>query len=157
MYTAHYIYVNRSDDLIKLVDVCFKRLNTWKESFWILYQISCCQHHALHSKYISSFFDCMHTDKDIIDIKCLVPILRTCGNIIASDHTCKSANEFIAGLQREGSFVRNILIKNRHINLNDECAWLLGNVFNALKITDLNANGCLSTETFDEICDYLLV
>lgn len=87
-------------------------------------------------------------------MKCLVPILRTCGNIVAIDHSIRSAKEFITGLQNEGYIIRNILIKNRHINMNDECAWLLGNV---LKVIELNENMCLVTDHFDEFCNYLFI
>jgi len=98
-------------------------------------------------------------NEDIIDITCLVPILRTFSNIIAVDDTGHSAYVFLYALLREeGSIIRNILINNRDINLNDECAWLLGNAFNALSITELNGNDRLTqAETFDEICNYLLV
>jgi len=97
--------------------------------------------------------------EDIIDITCLVPILRTFSNIIAHDSTGHSAYVFLYALLREkGSIIRNILINNRDINLNDECAWLLGNAFNALNINALNGNDHLThTETFDKICDCFLV
>jgi len=98
-------------------------------------------------------------NEDIVDITCLVPILRTFGNIIAHDYTGHSAYVFLYALLREeGSIIRNILINNRDINLNYECAWLLGNAFKALNITELNGNDHLTqTETFDEICNYLLI
>lgn len=132
-------------------------MDSWKESFWIVYQISCHQDCALlDENIIKRLFNCIHTDEDIIDIKCLVSILRTFGNVIAMHNNHCTANEFIIGLQKEGSIIRNILIKNRQINLNDECAWLLGNVFKVLKINDLN-DSCLITENFDEICNYLFV
>jgi len=98
-------------------------------------------------------------NEDIIDITCLVPILRTFSNIIVLDNTGHSALVLLYALLREkGSIIRNLLINNRDINLNYECAWLLGNAFNALKITELNGKDHLTqTETFDEICSYLLV
>jgi len=98
-------------------------------------------------------------NEDIIDITCLVPILRTFSNIIAQDSTGHSAYVFLYALLREeGIIIRNILINNRDINLNDECAWLLGNAFNALNINELNGNDHLTqTKTFDEICERLLL
>lgn len=158
MYNTNHIYINRIEDLNKLLHVCYERLNTWKESFWIVYQISCCPKIELDNS------ECMRRllstlNEDIIDITCLVPILRTFSNIIALDSTGHSAYVFLyALLQEEGSIIRNILINNRDINLNDECAWLLGNAFNALSIYELNGNDHLThTETFDKICDNLLV
>jgi len=86
-----------------------------------------------------------------------VPILRTFSNIIAVDNNGCSANEFIAGLRSEGPVIRNILLQNKQINLNNECAWLLGNVFNILKNNDLEKNNCSIIENFDEICNYFFV
>ncbi|CAI6368538.1 unnamed protein product [Macrosiphum euphorbiae] len=158
LFLKNYLVHLKIDDLHKLLLACYERLNTWKESFWIVYQISCCQQIELHNS------ECMERllntlNEDIIDITCLVPILRTFSNIIAHDSTGHSAYKFLYALLREkGSIIRNILINNRNINLNDECAWLLGNAFNALNIRELNGNDHLThTETFDEICDYLLV
>lgn len=132
-------------------------MNSWKESYWVIYQISCRQDCALlDENLIKHLFDCIHTNEDIIDIKCLVSILRTFGNVIGMNKNDYSANEFIIGLQKEGSIIKNILINNRQINLNNECAWLLGNVFNVLKINNLK-DSCLVTENFDEICNYLFV
>lgn len=111
----------------------------------------------LSENLIKHLFLCLSTDEVIIDIKCLVPILRTFSNIIAVDNKGNSAKEFIIGLQTEGSTIKNILVKNQHVNLNDECAWLLGNVFKVLKITDPNENGSLSTENLNEICNYFFV
>jgi len=152
------VFVIRAGELNELLHVCFERLNSWKESFWIVYQISCRQDCALLDEHlIKRLFYCIHTDKDIIDIKCLVAVLRTFGNIIAMDTNDRSANEFIVGLQNEGSVIRNILLQNRQINLNNECAWLLGNVFNVLKINGLSENDCSYIKKFDEICNYLFV
>lgn len=92
-----------------------------------------------------------------MDIKCVVAILRTLSNIIAVDYSGYSANEFILWLINEGYIIRNILMKNRKINLNDECAWLLGNVCNVLKITEFRDDCCLTTENFEEIYNYLFV
>lgn len=152
------MFVNRIEELNKLMYVCFERLTSWKESFWIVYQISCRQDCALlDENLIKRLFFCIHSDEDILDVKYLVPILRTFGNIIAMDSSGYFANEFIIGLRNEGSVIRNILIKHRWVNLNDECAWLLGNVFNVLKMTGLHENSNLVQENFDEICDYLLI
>uniref|UniRef100_A0A2S2P563 IBB domain-containing protein n=1 Tax=Schizaphis graminum TaxID=13262 RepID=A0A2S2P563_SCHGA len=141
------------DDLNKLLHVCYKRLSTWKDSFWIVYQISCCQDSALKdSKCIDHLLDALH--EDIIDITCLVPILRTISNIIAKDSTNLSAITFLIGLKtEEGSIIRNILINNRNINLNDECAWLLGNAFKAVGLNEQN----LTDRTFNKVCNYLLI
>lgn len=133
-------------------------MNSWKESYWIVYQISCRRDCALlDENLIKRLFYCIHIDEDIIDIKCLVSILRTFGNVIAMNNNDYLANEFIIGLRKEGSIIKNILIKNRQINLNNECAWLLGNILNVLKINDLNDKSCLVTANFDEICSYLFV
>lgn len=149
-----YFYI-RINELNKLLYVCFERLHLWKESFWIVYQISCRQDcDVLNETTIKRLFSYIHTDEDIIDIKSLVPILRIFGNIVAKDHSGRSAIEFITGLQNDGPVIKTILIKNRQINLNDECAWLLGNV---LKVTELNNNISLVTEHFDEFCNYLLI
>lgn len=133
-------------------------MNLWKESFWIVYQISCRQDCALlDTNLIKRLFYCIQTNEDFIDLKCLVPILRTFGNVIAIDSSGYSANEFIIGLQNEGFTIRNILLKNRQLNLNDECAWLLGNLFNVLKITDITENSLINTEHFEKICNYFFV
>jgi len=97
--------------------------------------------------------------EDFIDITCLVPILRTFGNIIAKDWSDNSANVFIYTIQnKKGSIIRNILINNRDINLNDECAWLLGNAFKAIHFTELSGNNhSKKAELFDKICDYFLL
>lgn len=148
----------RIEELNKLLHVCFDRLNSWKESFWIVYQISCRQDCALLNKnLIKRLFICIQTNEDIIDIKCLVAILRTIGNIVAKDNSIDSANEFMDGLKNNGPFIRNILIKNRLINLNDECAWVLGNVFNALQINKLHKNNCVTADDLNEICNYFFV
>lgn len=151
--------VCRVEEINKLLNVCFERLNSWKESIWIIYQISCCQVCTLlDENTIKRLFDYIQTDEDIIDMKCIVPILRTFSNIIATSTNGSSANEFIIGLRKHGYIFKNILIKNRHINLNDECAWLLGNVFNMLQITDVSKINCLvSSGNFDEICNYLFI
>jgi len=101
----------------------------------------------------------LNTLNEDIDITCLVPILRTFSNIIANDSTGHSASAFLYSLLYEkGLIIRNILINNRDINLNDECAWLLGNAFNELNIDELNGNFHLTrTKNFDKICEYLLV
>jgi len=124
-----------------------------------VYQISCRKDCALMDEnLIKHLFYCIQTDEDFIDMKCLVPILRTFGNIIAMDNSGSSANELIIGLRNHGSAIRNILLKNRHLNLNDECAWLLGNVFNKLQITDVNKiSYFVSADDFDEICNYLFI
>lgn len=123
-----------------------------------MYQISCCHDCALlDTNLIKRLFFSVQIDEDIIDIKCLVAILRTIGNIIAKDNSSYSANEFIIGLKNNGPFIRNILIKNRQINLNDECAWVLGNVFNVLQITELCNNNYITPDDFNEICSYLFV
>lgn len=133
-------------------------MDSWKESFWIVYQISCRQDCAfLDERLIKHLFYCIHTDENSIGIKYLVPILRTLGNTIAMDSSGCLANEFIVGLRNEGTVIRNILLQNRQINLNYECAWLLGNVLNVLKINDLNKNDCLTVQNFNEICDCLFV
>jgi hypothetical protein len=153
LYKTIFFYVIRIDDLNKLLHVCYKRLSTWKDSFWIVYLISCCQDPALKdSKCIDRLLDALH--EDIIDITCLVPILRTFSNIIAKDSTNSSALTFLIGLKtEEGSIIRNILINNRNINLNEECAWLLGNAFKAVGLNELN----LTDRTFDKVCNYLLI
>lgn len=148
----------RIEDLKNLLNICVERSNLWKESFWIIYQISSRQDCALlNENLIKHLFRCLSADEDIVDIKCLVPILRTFGNVIAVDNGGYSANEFIIGLKTEGSAIKNILVKNRHVNLNDECAWLLGNVLKVLNITNLNENGSLSAENLNEICNYFFV
>lgn len=123
-----------------------------------MYQISCRQDCALlDTNLIKRLFFSIHKDEDIIDIKCIVAILRTIGNIIAKDNSSLSANEFILGLKSNGPFIKNILIKNRQINLNDECAWVLGNVLNALQITELHKNNSVTVDDLNEICNYLFV
>lgn len=147
----------RTEELQKLLHICFERLNSWKESFWIVYQISCREDCTLiDENVVKRLFSYIHTDEDV-DIKCLVAILRTLSNIIALDNSGYSANEFIFGLRNEGFIIRNILIRNRQVNLNDECAWLLGNVFNVLKITEFSDNCYFTLENFVEICNYLIV
>ncbi|XP_025416317.1 uncharacterized protein LOC112687677 isoform X2 [Sipha flava] len=157
LFLKTYIYQLEIEELNKLLLVCFERLNFWKESFWIVYQISC-RHDCdlLNANLIKQLFFSVQ-DEDIIDIKCLVAILRTIGNIVAKDNSSYSANEIIIGLKNSGPFIRNILIKNRQINLNDECAWVLGNVFNVLQITELHNNNYITAEDFNEICNYLFV
>lgn len=150
--------MTRTEELNRLLNICFERLNSWKESFWIIYQISCRQDCVVLEKHhLKRLFHSIHTDEDFIDIKCLVPILRTFGNIISMDSSGCAANEFITGLQNYGVVIRHILINNRHVNLNDECAWLLGNVFNVLKITNLNENGSFIVDNFKEICNYFFI
>lgn len=147
----------RVEELNRLLNVCFERQNSWKESFWIVYQISCRQDCAfLDQHIIKHLFYCINKDEDFIDLKCLVPILRTCSNIIAMDNSGCSAYEFLTGLQKKGTIINNILIKNRHVNLNNECAWLLGNLFNVLKVNNLNDSRFLSIN-LEVICDYLLI
>ncbi|XP_015373893.1 PREDICTED: uncharacterized protein LOC107168868 [Diuraphis noxia] len=158
LFLKNYLPHLQIEDLNKLLLACYERLNTWKESFWIVYQISCYRGMILHhSECMEHLLNALN--EDIIDITCLVPILRTFSNIIALDSTGHSALVLLYALLREKGFnIRNILINNRDINLNYECAWLLGNAFNALKITELNGYDHLTqTETFDEICSYLLV
>lgn len=158
LFLKNYMHHLETYDLNKLLLACFERLTTWKESFWIVYQISCCQDIGSHdSECMDRLLSALR--EDIIDTTCLVPILRTFSNIIAKDFTNSLANVFIYGLQHEEGFIiRNILINNRDLNLNDECAWLLGNVFKSLNITELNENGhSMNTETFNEICNYFLI
>lgn len=144
-------------ELTKLLYVCFEHIHLWKESLWIVYQISCRQDcDILDKTIIKRLFSYIHKEK-IIDIKSLVSILRTFGNIVAKDQSGCSAIEFITGLQNDGSVIKNILIQNKQINLNDECAWLLGNVFNVLKVTEHNENINLVIEHFDEFCNYLFI
>lgn len=152
------MFVYRVKELEELINGCFERMDSWKESFWIIYQVSCRQDCTLlDDNIIKRLFQCIHTNEDFIDIKCMVPILRTFGNIIAMDISGYSANEFVTELQQEGTIIRNILMTNRQVNVNDECAWLLGNVFIALKITEINENSSLSIEDFNKICNYFLV
>ncbi|XP_025195334.1 uncharacterized protein LOC112594642 [Melanaphis sacchari] len=152
LFLKNYLYDLPIDDLNKLLYVCYKRLTTWKFSFWIVYQISCRQDTDLiNSQCMRRLFHAL--TEDIIDIECLVPILRTFGNIIAKDSTNRSVSLFLVGLLHEqGLIIRDILINNREIDLRDECAWLLGNTLNSLK-----ANKILlaNTEKFDELCSYL--
>lgn len=110
----------------------------------------------LDKNVIKRLFLCIQNDEYILDIKCIVSILRTFGNIIAMDTSGNSAEEFIIGLQDKGLVIRNILIQNRHVNLNNECAWLLGNVCNVLKFT-VNENSSLVLNNFNDICNYLFV
>jgi len=155
LFLKSYIYQLKVQELNTLLHICCERLNSWKESFWIVYQISCRQDCALlDTNLIKRLFHCLHQNEDIIDVKCLVSILRTFGNIISMDSSGYSANEFIIGLESEGSIIKTILIRNRQINLTDECAWLLGNVLNVLKVTDLNAYTCLVLNKFNNFCDY---
>jgi len=147
-------------DLHVLYHVCLDRMDTWKETFWIVYQISCrqvCTCRCRNEHLVKRLFSSIHTDDNSIGIKHLVPILRTFGNTVAMDSSGCSAKDFIVGLRNEGSVIKNILLQNRHINLNEECAWLLGNVLNVLKINDLNNNDCLTAQQFDEICNCLFV
>lgn len=111
----------------------------------------------LDKNLIKRLFQCIHTDEDILDIKCIVSILRTFGNVIAMDTSGNSANEFIIRIQNERSVIRNILIKNRQVNLNNECAWLLGNVYNVLKCTENENNSSSIINNYNEICNYLFV
>ncbi|VVC33072.1 Armadillo-type fold,Armadillo-like helical [Cinara cedri] len=158
LFLKTYIYHLKNEELNELLHICLERLNSWNESFWIVYQISCRQDCAmLDQNLIKRLFLCIHTDEDMLDIKCIVSIIRTFGNIIAMDNSGNSANEFIIGLHNEGSVIRNILIKNRHINLNNECAWLLGNVYNVLKFTENEINSSSATNNFSDICNYLIV
>lgn len=160
MYCISIAIFTRVEELNRLLHICFERINSWKESFWIVYQISCrqdCTKTLIDKHYIKCLFSYIHENEDIIDIKCLVAILRTFGNIIAVDNSGYSANEFIFGLQNEKYILRNILIRNKQVNLNDECAWLLGNVLNVLQITEFNDGCSLTPENFDEMCKYLFV
>lgn len=149
----------RIEDLNELLNVCFERLNSWKESYWIIYQLSCREECSLQNKnVIKRLFHCISTDEEFLDIKCIVPALRTFGNIIAIDSSDYSTNELIIGLKKDGIIIKNILIKNRQVNLNNECAWLLGNVLNVLKITEFKKDTCLvSKEDLNEIFNYLII
>lgn len=104
---------------------------------------------------MKNLFNHINTDVEEIDFKCLVAILRTLSNVIAIDNTGHSANEFIFWLRNKGNYIRYNLIRNANYNLNDECAWLLGNVFNVLKITENNC--CFTTEDVDLIFHYLFI
>lgn len=119
-----------------------------------MYQISCCQDSGLKdSDCINYLLDALN--EDIIDITCLVPILRTFGNIIAKDSTDNSAHKFLHRLQHgEGSTIRDILINNSGYDLSDECAWLLGNAFKAIR---MNETIMKNTKVFEKVCGYFLV
>jgi len=119
-----------------------------------VYQISCFQDSGLKdSDCIYNLLDAL--TEDIIDITCLVPILRTFGNIIAKDSTDNSAHKFLHRLPHgEGSIIRDILINNSNYDLSDESAWLLGNAFNAIKMSEINTK---KTKAFEKICGYFLL
>lgn len=154
LFLKNYLQHLPIDDLNKLLHVCYKRLNTWRESFWIVYQISCFQDSGLKdSDCIYHLLDALTAD--IIDITCLVPILRTFGNIITKDSTDNSAHKFLNRLQHgEGSIIRDILINNSDYDLSDECAWLLGNAFKAIRMSEILGK---KIKAFEEICGYFLV
>jgi len=119
-----------------------------------VYQISCFQDSGLKdSDCIYYLLDAL--TEDIIDITCLVPMLRTFGNIIAKDSTDNSAHQFLHRLRyEEGSIIRDILINNSDYDLSEECAWLLGNAFKAIRMSEIITK---KTKAFEKICGYFLV
>ncbi|XP_050436355.1 uncharacterized protein LOC126843087 [Adelges cooleyi] len=153
-----YISQLKIEILNDLLQTCLERSKTWKESFWIIYQISCRQDFALHDDHLMRhLLNSIHSDDELVDIKFLIPILRTFGNIIALDQSNNSANTFLFALKSQGPIIRHILIQNKSINLSNECAWLLGNVFNSLHINNFNDNNVINADYFEEVCSYFFV
>lgn len=133
--------------------ICVKLSDTWKESFWIIYQISCHENlNFFNEDLIKHLFDSIHSEENI-DIVCLVPILRTLGNIVQAVRS-DLKKKILVELKTKGPSIRNILLKNKQINLNKECAWLLGNVLNSLNISSLSNVYILD---FKEMCSYFFI
>ncbi|XP_050537144.1 uncharacterized protein LOC126903168 [Daktulosphaira vitifoliae] len=141
------------EPLVELLHLCVKLSDTWKESFWIIYQISCLENSKLfYEDLMKHLFNLIHSDI-CTDIVCLVPILRTLGNIVQALSSDLRKN-FLVELKSKGPSIQNILLKNKQIDLSKECAWLLGNVLNSLNVNSINN---VIIFDFEEICSYLFV